>query len=131
LKNLKKINNFNRAEKAAVCAVKARIFMEYPPKGNDIALKFADQARTFHSTEPEWIVIWLKAKGRVRRYYEQYTIPDNNEIDAAEILCSTKTKARLLIQASKVYMEAAFANKLKNNKEESNKYYKLSSDITK
>lgn len=105
--------------------------MEYPPKGNDKALKFADQARTFHSTEPEWIVIWLKAKGRVRRYYEQYTIPDSDEMNAAEILCSTKTKARLLIQASKVYMEAAFANKLKNNKEESNKYYKLSSDITK
>lgn len=131
LMNLKQINNFNRAEKAAVCAVKARIFMEYPPKGNDIALKFADQARTFHSTEAEWIVIWLKAKGRVRRYYEQYTIPYDDEMDAAEILCSTKTKARLLIQASKVYMEAAFANKLKNNKEESNKYYKLSSDITK
>ncbi|XP_026822086.1 uncharacterized protein LOC113560423 [Rhopalosiphum maidis] len=131
LKNVKEINNFNRAEKAAVCAVKTRIFMEYSPKGNDIALKFADQARTLHSTEPEWIVIWLKAKGRVRRYYEQFSMPENAELDAAEILCSTKTKARLLIQASKVYMEAAFVNKLTNNREESNKYYKLSSDITK
>ncbi|XP_025197118.1 uncharacterized protein LOC112595929 [Melanaphis sacchari] len=130
LKNVKQITSFNRAEKAAVCAVKARIFMEYPPKGNDIALKFADQARTLHSTEPEWIVIWLKAKGRVRRYYEQYKMPENDEINAAEMLCSTKTKARLLIQASKLYMEVAFINKLKNNKEESNKYYKISSDIT-
>lgn len=130
LKNIKQINSFNRAEKAAICAVKARIFMEYPPKGNDIALKFADRACTLHSTESEWIIIWLKAKGRVRRYYEQYKLPDDDELDAAEMLCSTKTKARLLIQASKVYMEAAFVNKLKNNKDESNKYYKLSSDIT-
>jgi len=95
LKNIKQINSFNRAEKAAICAVKARVFMEYPPKGNDLALKYADQARTLHSTEPEWIIIWLKAKGRVRRYYEQYKMPDDDEIDAAEILCSTKTKAPL------------------------------------
>jgi len=105
--------------------------MEYPPKGNDIALNFADQARTLHSTEPEWIIIWLKAKGRVRRYYQQYKMPEDDEIDAAEMLCSTKTKARLLIQASKVYMEAAFVNKLKNNKVESKQFYQLSSDITK
>ncbi|CAI6350792.1 unnamed protein product [Macrosiphum euphorbiae] len=130
LKNIKQINNFNRAEKSAVCAVKARIFMEYPPKGNDIALKFADRARTLHSTEPEWIIIWLKAKGRVRRYYEQYKMPGDDEIDAAEMLCSTKTKARLLIQASKLYMEAAFVNKLKNNKDESKRFYNLSYEIT-
>lgn len=105
--------------------------MEYPPKGNDIALKFADRARTLHSTEPEWIIIWLKAKGRVRRYYAQYAMPEDDEIDAAETLCSTKTKARLLIQASKLYMETAFINKLKNNQDESKKFYKLSYDITK
>jgi len=105
--------------------------MEYPPKGNDTALKFADQAHAFHSTEPEWLVIWLKAKGRVRRYYEQYSIPDDDEMKAADILYSSKTNARLLIQASKVYMEAAFAYKLKYNKTKSIKYYTLSSDITK
>jgi len=118
-------------EKAAVCAVKARIFLEYPPKGNDIALKFADQARTLDSTEPKWIVIWLKAKGRVRRYYEQLAMPENDEIDCAKILSSAKTNARHLIKASKVYFEVAYVNKLKNNREESNKYYKLSYDITK
>jgi len=131
LKNIKQINNLNRAEKAAICSVKARIFMEYPPKGNDIALKFADRARTLDSTEPEWIIIWLKAKGRVRRYYEQYQMPEDDEIDAAKMLCSTKTNARPLIQASKLYMEAAFVNKIKNNKNESKKLYTLSCDITK
>jgi len=131
LKNIKQINNFNRAEKAAICSVKARIFMEYPPKGNDFALKFADRARTLDSTEPEWIIIWLKAKGRVRRYYEKFKMPGDDEIDAANMLCSTKTKARLLIQASNLYMEAAFVNKLKSNQCESNKLYKLSCDITK
>lgn len=105
--------------------------MEYPPKGNDIALKFADQARTLHSTEPEWIIIWLKAKGRVRRYYEQFKMPEDDEMNAAEMLCSTKTEARLLIQSSKLYMEAAFVNKLKNNQDESKRFFKLSSDIIK
>uniref|UniRef100_A0A2S2PAG1 Uncharacterized protein n=1 Tax=Schizaphis graminum TaxID=13262 RepID=A0A2S2PAG1_SCHGA len=131
LKNVKKINSFNCAEKAAICAVKARIFLEYPPKGNCIALKFADQAQTHNSTEPEWILVWLRAKGRVRRYYEQFAMPENDEMDAAKILASAKTNAGLLIKASKVYLEAAFVNKLKNNREESNKYYKLSYDITK
>ncbi|XP_060836483.1 uncharacterized protein LOC132919152 [Rhopalosiphum padi] len=130
LKNVKEVNSFNCVEKAALCAVKAKIFMEYPPKGNDIALTFADQARTLHSTEPEWILVWLKAKGLVRRYYERFTMPDNDEINAANIW-SKNTNARLLIQASNIYMEIAFINKLKYNREESNKYYKLSYDITK
>ncbi|XP_022179430.1 uncharacterized protein LOC111040046 isoform X1 [Myzus persicae] len=130
LRNIKQINSFNRAEKSAICAVKARIFMEYPPKGNDIALKFADRARILHSTEPEWIIIWLKAKGRVRRYYSQFKMPEDDEMDGAEMLCSTKPNPRHLIQASKLYMEAAFVNKLKNNQVESKKFYKISSDLT-
>lgn len=130
MKNIKPINCLNRAEKAAICAVKARVFMEYPPKGNDIALKLADEACNLHSTEAEWIIIWLKAKGRVRRFYKQFDMPDEVEIDAAEMLCSTKTKPRLLIQASKLFMEVAYCHKLKFNQNESNKYYKLSSELT-
>lgn len=123
------MKNLNRAEKAAICAIKALVFMEYPPKGNDIALKFAEQARNLHSTEPEWIIIWLKAKGRVRRFYSSYKMPDDGEIDAAEILCTAKTKPRLLIRASKLYMEVAFIHKLNKNHQESKKFYKLSSDL--
>lgn len=123
------MKNLNRAEKAAICAVKALVFMEYPPKGNDIALQFAEQARNLHSTEPEWITIWLKAKGRVRRFYSQYQMPDDDEIDAAEILSTAKTKPRLLIRASKLYMEVAFIHKVNRNHQESKKFYKLSSDL--
>lgn len=104
--------------------------MEYPPIGNDIALKFANEARNLHSTEPEWIIIWLKAKGRVRRFYSQFKMPENDEVNAAEILCTTKTRPRFLVQASKLYMEVAFCHKLSNNREKSMEYYKLSSDLT-
>lgn len=130
MKNIKPINTLNRAEKAAICAVKARVFMEYPPKGNDIALTFANEARNYHSTEPEWIVIWLKAKGRVRRYYFQFKMPDLDEFDAAETLSTTKTKPLLLIEASKLFMEAGFIHKLNKNQNESDKFYKISSELT-
>lgn len=130
MKDVKPICSLNRAEKAAICGVKARVFMEYPPKGNDIALKFADEARNLHSIEPEWLIIWLKAKGRVRRYYNQFQMPDEIEINVAEMLCTSKTKPRLLIQASKLYLEVAYIHKLNYNQEESYKYYKLSTDLT-
>lgn len=130
MNGVKPVNTLNRAEKAAICAVKARVFMEYPPKGNDIALKFADEARNYHTTEPEWIIIWLKAKGRVRRYYFQYKMPDIEEFNAAEILSTTKTKPRFLIQASKLFMEAGFIHKQNKNRNESNKFYKISSELT-
>lgn len=123
------MKNLNQTEKAAICAIKALVFMEYPPKGNDIALKFAEQARNLHSTEPEWIIIWLKAKGRVRRYYNRYKMPDDGEIYAAKILSTTETKPQLLIRASKLYMEVAFIHKINRNHQESKKFYKLSSDL--
>lgn len=124
------MNNLNRSEKAAICAVKAKVFMEYAPKGNEIALKFSEQARNLHSTEPEWIIIWLKAKGRVRRYYDYLNkMPEKDEMDAAEMLSTTKTNCRHLVYASKIFMEVAFHNKINKKFKESDKYYKLSSDI--
>lgn len=130
IKSVKIVNSFNCAEKAAVCAVKARVFMEYPPKGNDIALTFSVQARNLYSTELEWMIIWLKAKGRVRRYYDHLNImPEKDEMDAADMLSTTKTNSRHLVQASIIFMETAFNYKLKKNSEQSNKYYKLSSDL--
>jgi len=104
--------------------------MEYPPKGNDIALEFASRACNLNSTEHEWIIIWLKAKGRVRRYYHPFEMPDNDEMDAAEILYSTKPKSHLLIEATQIYKEAGFMSKKKKNYNESNKFYKLAFDIT-
>ncbi|XP_001946582.1 uncharacterized protein LOC100165115 [Acyrthosiphon pisum] len=131
LNDIKQINNFNRAEKAAICAVKGRVFMEYAPKGNDIALEFASRARNLYSAEHEWIIIWLKAKGRVRRYYQPYTMAGNDEMDAAKTLCSTTLKSHILIEVSQLYKETGFVYKMKNNYSESNKYYKLASDIAK
>lgn len=131
LNDVKHIKYFNRSEKAAIYAVKAKIFMEYPHEGNDMALKFANQARYLDSIEPEWIVIWLKAKGRVRRYYEKFRAPDDDEIDAVKMLSTTQSKLHILIQALQVYEEAGFIKKNANNRNESNHFYKLASDITK
>ncbi|CAI6349312.1 unnamed protein product [Macrosiphum euphorbiae] len=131
LNDIKQINNFNSAEKAAICAVKARVFMEYSPKGNDIALNFADQARALHPTEPELIIIWLKAKGRVRRYYDPTEIPGDDEIEAAESVCSIKSNSKLIFEASQIYKEVGYIYKTKKNYKESNKFFKLSFDIAK
>ncbi|XP_060878757.1 uncharacterized protein LOC132951078 isoform X2 [Metopolophium dirhodum] len=126
LKDIKQIKEFNEAEKAAICAVKAKIFMEYPLKGNYIALKFAEQACT-SSTDPEWINIWLKAKGRVRRYSEPFKIPGDDEINAAKMLCSTTTNPKHLIKVYQLYKEIGSVNKFINNDKESIKFFKLSS----
>ncbi|XP_022178163.1 uncharacterized protein LOC111039142 [Myzus persicae] len=131
LKDIKDKNDFNEAEKSAVCAVKAKIFMEYSSKLNEIALICADEARTLHSTEPEWTFIWLKAKGRVRRFNEPYKMPGDDEIKAADLLCSKRTSPFFLIKSSQLYKEAGFINKLKNNYKESDKFFKLSSDMAK
>lgn len=105
--------------------------MEYPQEGNDMALKFVNQARYLDSIEPEWIVIWLKAKGRVRRYYEKYRPPDDDEIDAVKMLCRTQSKPHILVQVIKVYEETGFIKKITHNYNESIHFYKLASDITK
>ncbi|XP_016657442.1 uncharacterized protein LOC107882879 [Acyrthosiphon pisum] len=131
LNYVKPMNNFNQAEKAAVCAVKARIFMEYPPKGNDIALELADRACTLNSVEPEWLLIWLKAKKRVRHHYEPFKMPGDDEIAKALYLYETQIKPKFLIHAYQLYKEAGFVNKMHNNLKLSKKYYNISSDIAK
>lgn len=129
--NVKPINILSQAEKSAICALKACIFMEYPPNGNEFALKFANEARKLYSNEPQWIVIWLKAKGRVRRLYNvERSMPDNCEVEAADILCSqTNPKPIFLINACKIYHEIAIIYYIRNNKDKSQKYYKLGIDI--
>ncbi|XP_050432046.1 uncharacterized protein LOC126840397 isoform X2 [Adelges cooleyi] len=88
LKSIKPLSNMNRSEKAALCAIKSKVFVEYPPIGNEISLELAEQARNLNPIEVEWVNIWLKAKGRVRRFYAQFAMPDKNELEAAEILSS-------------------------------------------
>ncbi|CAI6353710.1 unnamed protein product [Macrosiphum euphorbiae] len=127
LSDVKPINNFNEAEKAAICAVKASIFMLYPPNGNYIALELASQA----CTEPEWIIIWLKVKKRVRHRDEPYKIPGDDEIGAALKLYDTQSKPELLIQAYQTFKETGFINKINNNHRKSQHFYKLSSAIAK
>ncbi|XP_016658449.1 uncharacterized protein LOC100575167 [Acyrthosiphon pisum] len=129
--DVKPINNFNEAEKSSICAVKASIFMYYPPNGNDIALELANRACALHSTEPEWIIIWLKVKKRVRHRDEPYKIPGDDEIDAALYLYDTQSKPELLIQAHQTFKETGFINKINYNNKKSQHFYKLSSDIAK
>jgi len=129
LKDVKQVTIFNKAEKAAICAVKAEIFMEYPIIGNNIALEFANEAIT-NSTELDWVVIWLKAKGRVRRYSKPFQMPGDDEIDAANMLRSTKTKPKHLFKASELFKEIGTVYKYDNHTE-STKYFKLSLEIIK
>lgn len=122
--------NFSAAEKSFVCAVKAKVFMEYPPKGNEVGLNFANEALSLLPNETKWMIIWLKAKGRVRRFYNKSKTPDKDEIDTAETLSNMTTNCRSQIQAGNLFMEVASTLQLKPQyREESDNYYKLSSDF--
>lgn len=123
--NIELVNSLTVTEIAAICAVKAKVFIEYPPKGNDIALKFAEQACNLDSTEPLWKVVWLKAKGRVRRYHNRFSMPELNELNAAKTLCSYKTRTQFLIQAAQIYSEAGNFCKFNKMGAEASQYYSL------
>jgi len=87
-----------------LCAIKAYVFIEYPPKGHEIALKFATQARDLYPDEDGWIGIWLIAKGRVRRLTNKFSIPDNSKLDAANMLLKSKlNNSTDLIMASSFF----------------------------
>lgn len=103
--------------------------MEYPPKGNEISLKYAEQARKFCSTEPEWLSNWLKAKGRVRRFYNPCSKPHDDEIEAADLISTLKTLPIMFLPASRIYSEVGQFYKYRGMREESDKYYKLASDL--
>lgn len=103
--------------------------MEYSPKGIDIALKFADEARNLDSIELDWVHIWLKAKGRARRFYDNSELPGNDEIKAAEMLCTANTNPQFLIHASKIYLELCRFYQIKSYRTESKKMYQVSLDL--
>lgn len=107
--------------------------MEYPPEGNIIALELAESARNFNDTELYWITIWLKAKGRKRRFLNKFTLPSREELESAKKLSSCENNPEFLICAAQVFSETGFVLKRSGsptNFRESNKYYKLSADLT-
>lgn len=107
--------------------------MEYPPEGNIIALELAESARNFNDSELYWITIWLKAKGRKRRFHNKFTLPSRDELEAANKLSSCENNPELLLCASQIFCETGFILKRSGTSEnyrESNKYYKLSADLT-
>lgn len=103
--------------------------MEYPPKGNDIAIKFVEKACNLDSFEPTWDAVWLKAKGRVRRYSNRFSMPDISELNVAKKLCFYDTSPIILIQVAKVYSEAANVCKFNSMSEDAYEYYSLSNDL--
>lgn len=119
----------SEVEKAAIKVIKAKVFMEYPPKGNNIALTLAEQACELHPTDTESLITWLKAKGRVRRFDSQHDMPTPNELSAAKRLSSNETEFRSLIEASAIYSEAAFIQKLQHNNDVSKANYNISSEL--
>lgn len=123
-------NALDREERAAIYAIKSSVFMEYPPIGNDIALIFAEQARKLDPDQLNWTIIWLIAKGRTRRFRDNFQLPDKSEMDAADLLLQAKNqKPEYLAQASVVYNSIASYYRRYKNYEESNKYYVITSDI--
>eukprot|EP00102_Acyrthosiphon_pisum_P021228 XP_016658438.1 PREDICTED: uncharacterized protein LOC107883282 [Acyrthosiphon pisum] len=130
LNDVKPAKNFNDTEKAAICAVKARIFMEYPPKGNNIALELTERALALHYL-PEWLLIWLKAKKVVRHDNAPYTIPGDEEINAALYLYKTQTKPKFLIHAYQLFKEAGYINNVNKNYGQSKYFFDYSYKIAK
>lgn len=119
----------SEVEKVAIRVIKAKVFMEYPPMGNNIALKLAEQACKLHPTDIVSLITWLKAKGRVRRYNCKLQLPTLNELNAAKRLCSYDTDFQTLIKAADTYSEAAYIHKLQYNYDTSKTYYNMSSKL--
>lgn len=121
-------------ERAAVCALKSKVFMEYPPIGNKIALELAESARKLNDTEILWKTIWLQAKGRTRRYDNSMdrtykSMPLSEELSIANLLSSYENRPELWMIASDVFREAGIVfryNFSPANIEESDKYFQLS-----
>lgn len=132
MKNVKPIDSLNHAEKALICGVKSRIFMEYTPIGNIIAFKFAEQAHHFQSEQPEWMITRLITKGRIIRNNQIHQIrqmPEKDEMDVAKILSASKTNPAHLLQAAGIFINAALVYKLNDNYYKSNKLYWTSSEL--
>lgn len=114
-----------------IFAIKSIVFMEYPSGDNKIALEFAESAVNLNDTEVYWTSIWLKAKGRKRRFDKKFTLPFRDELEAAKKLSTYEENPQLLLNASNIFQEAGFVIKItsRKNKKESSTYYQLSFDL--
>lgn len=127
--NIKPIKCFYKAEKAAIFAIKSCVFMQYQPTGTDIGLKFANEARKLCPDEMEWTFIWLKAKGKYRRFYHKYKLPDDDELEMSRQMIKTKIEPRFLVLAARLHKEAASIYRNNFKRYDANYYYKIAADI--
>lgn len=126
------MDDFEPAEIAAACTVKAYAFMQYAPVGNDVALKFADRARALQPDDLKWLCVWLTVKERVRRYLTQFSKPDESEVKAADMLLHAKNqKIAFLIKAFDTYESLGAHYRHNSQYNVSNMYYKTALDIAK
>lgn len=106
--------------------------MEYPPKGITITLELAECAQNLNDSEMYWKSIWLKARGRKRRFDNRYALPFRDEFDAAQKLCKYNNNPELLLSAANIFREAGFILKISGtqNYNESIKNYKIAADLS-
>lgn len=127
MKNVKPKSEFTNIEKSAIHAVKSLVFMKYPSLSKYIAFEEAQTARLLNSTDTEWMHIWLKAKGRINRDYNNFSLPDNEELETAEYLCKMSKSFRHLLNVSDIFAKG-FKGTNVNDEDKRNKYFKLSSN---
>lgn len=124
------MDDFEPAEIAAACIVKAYVFMQYAPEGNNIGLKFADRARALRPDDLEWMCVWLTVKGRVRRHSRYLIEPDEYEVKAADLLLHAKNqKVAFLINALDVYGNLGDYYRNRSQIKVSNMYYETALGI--
>lgn len=129
MKNIKPISEMNDQEKSAIHAVKALVFFKYPSKSKRISFQEANNAFLLHPTNTEYLNIWLIAKGRINREYNNYAKPDEDELEKAKNLYDTSKNFYHLYHVSDIFIKVSKYyrhNKLDKNK--MIKYFKLSSE---
>lgn len=132
VENVKPMNDFEPAEMATVCAIKAIVFMEYAPVGNDIGLKLADQARALQPDNLKWLAVWLTAKGRVRRYFDTLSKPEECEVEAADVLLRAQNQnVYFLNKAFGIYINLGSYYERNSQLEKSYTSHKIALDIVK
>lgn len=122
MENVKLQSELNDVEKSATHAVKALIFMKYPFLSKNIAFLEADQAYRLNSTEPEWMQIWLTAKGLFNREYNIFEIHDDNELKIAENVLRISKSFWNLIAVSDVFLKVY---EYTNDEQKKEKYFNL------
>lgn len=123
MKNIKPISELSDIEKSALHAVKALIFMKYPSLSKRIAFEEAEKALKLNSTEPEWMHIWLLAKGPFNREYNNFAKPDVNETKVAEDLYNLSQTYWHLMSVGNVFIKLSKRTTIK----EHDKYFELAS----